>query len=164
MADLVEGRGSRGPKPIGFVKRFWEKVDKRSDDECWNWKGLLNTNGYPTISICNRYWLAHRMSYLIHYGKISPDLYIMHKCDNPKCVNPNHLIEGTPKQNTNDAISKHRMLIGEKNGMSKLSESDVIRIRALRNEGSTLSSLAKQYGVYSSCICKVCRKTHWKHI
>ena len=90
------------------IDLFWGKVEKAGDDECWYWLGSLNGGGYGHIGSNKRYRSAHRFSYFIHHGEIPGKLVVMHKCDNPKCVNPAHLQLGTHKDNSQDAIQKGR--------------------------------------------------------
>jgi hypothetical protein len=93
---------------------FWNNVDKMSNDGCWLWKGTKSSGGYGTLHYNNKRLLAHRMSYIIHYGQIPENKLICHKCDTPDCVNPKHLYAGTSSDNGNDQKYKNR--INGKNG------------------------------------------------
>lgn len=93
------------PKKMILEERFWEKVDKKSDDECWNWKASTNGHGYGQI--CDGFCgvvSAHRLSWQIHFGDIPIGKFILHKCDNRLCVNPNHLYVGTQSDNMYDKV------------------------------------------------------------
>ena len=92
--------------------KFWEKVDVRSPDECWNWKGALGSSGYAQF----RLWIGgkrknfsgSRVAYSYAVGPIPDRLLACHKCDNPKCVNPNHIFLGTQSDNITDMAAKKR--------------------------------------------------------
>lgn len=92
-------------------QRFWRYVNKVSEpDVCWEWVGACHQVGleYGHFWDGKKLVGAHRFSYLLHHGPIAKGLLVMHKCDNPKCVNPNHLQLGTPKDNMQDMIAKGR--------------------------------------------------------
>jgi len=92
-----------------YVKSFWDKVDKKGDDECWNWKAFKNKQGYGKMGVGAGHCVnAHRFSWVIHVGKIPEGLFVCHKCDNTSCVNPKHLFIGTRQDNINDMVLKKR--------------------------------------------------------
>lgn len=113
-------------------ERFFSYVKKSKN--CWNWTGAKGSFGYGIFHIpdTSRGSIgSHRYSWQIHYGKIRNGLFVLHKCDNPPCVNPEHLWLGTPKQNTADAIKKGRLAKWEKHGNAKLTIKKVKKIRNL---------------------------------
>lgn len=131
---------------------------------CWEWAGVRDTkDGYGVINIKGRSGRtrAHRFSYEMHKGEIPEGLVVRHKCDNPCCVNPDHLELGTHADNTADSVSKGRHVHGEKMHTAKLTEQDVLDIR-----GSSLSSkeLALKYGVDSTNIWCIRAGKTWKHL
>jgi hypothetical protein len=162
---------------VGFKKcargtleeRFWNFVDKKSQDECWHWVGQILSNGYGRISLGSKKdgnGLAHRVSWKLHNKKDIPDgMYVMHKCDNPSCVNPYHLSIGTPKDNTQDMIQKGRKRTvspkGEGNGKSLL---DAEKVRLIRSSTLNHAALGRQLGVSPNCIRGVRTGRTWSHI
>jgi len=163
-ADLVEGLGARGPKPRGWKIRFNENFKKGAPDECWEWTGeMAKKTGYGVLSIADTHYLAHRISFMVENGSIDPILLVMHSCDNRKCVNPAHLSQGTDADNIADAVSKGRLQKGETNGMAKLTEAQVIKIKLLRRSGETVTDLADTYGVHPPCISRIVNGKRWKH-
>lgn len=98
-------------------EKFWSKVSKTN--ECWVWTGAINDNGYGYLAFKNprRNILAHRISWEIHHGSIRGGLRILHRCDNPPCVRPEHLFKGTDLDNVRDCISKGRRpkMLGQSN-------------------------------------------------
>jgi len=88
---------------------FWKHTDRRQDHECWPWIGTTDGYGYGRVVFMTSYLKAHRVSYELRYGPIADGMVVRHKCDNPNCVNPFHLEEGTQKQNMQDASMRGRL-------------------------------------------------------
>lgn len=100
---------------VPMETRFWSFVDKKAPDECWNWKG--SGTRYGVFSVKSRGRFAHRVSYEINKGPIPDGKCVCHKCDNPKCVNPNHLWLGSHSENIKDAVTKGRLAIPNNKGI-----------------------------------------------
>ncbi len=145
---------------------FWSKVNKT--DTCWNWTSAL-THGYGSIGYKGKTYLAHRLVWYLTYGKFSGQC-ILHRCDNKKCVNPDHLFEGTRKDNTQDMIKKGRSRfshMGEEHGKHKLATWEVRKIRKIFESNpiwGMQTSLAKQFDVSSALIHNIITRNRWKHI
>jgi len=90
------------------INSIWLKINIKSSDECWEYIGLLDKDGYGSFMINYKNMRAHRVAYESFYGSIPKKLLVLHKCDNPSCCNPNHLWLGTNKDNTQDMINKGR--------------------------------------------------------
>src|SRR5690606_13418664 len=109
---------------------------------------------------------AHRVSYVLTHGSIPPGISVLHRCDNPPCVNPSHLFLGTPADNYNDMVSKGRdvKLRGEDTSWSTLTEDDVREIRRTyipRHREFGGRALARKYGVTSGAIYQVIKRSSW---
>lgn len=151
---------------LSVEQRFWSKVRKRRSG-CWEWLASKNQDGYGKFRYESGIGSTHRISWVLTNGEIPDKLHVLHKCDNPSCVNPDHLFLGTNKDNMIDKMQKGRTadFSGEKNPISKLTDLDVIRIRTLFNSGErTRKELREEYQVSKSLIKMVIDKTTWKHI
>lgn len=156
-------------KTIPLADRFWSKVDKRSDNECWEWTGARHVFGYGKISIRRSVCAeAHRVSYQLHYGDIPTGMLVCHSCDNPPCVNPRHLWLGTESDNIRDAVAKgrHRRtgLQGEQHPNARLTEADIRFIREHCSKTHSMSELATMFNTTSGAICNIVKRRAWKHI
>jgi hypothetical protein len=147
--------------------RFWEKVKRGLDDECWEWQAGRNAGGYGTFGTNHKSYLAHRFSWEIHYDKIPSGLCVLHQCDNPPCVNPDHLFLGNRLINKRDSIIKGRMKIlrGESHSCAVLNEDDVHEIRRLYATGKyTQREIAERFEVGRSQIANILCGLAWTHI
>lgn len=128
---------------------------------CLEWKAG-KSSGYGRFRNGGRMMFAHRVSYELHHGAIPDGLHVLHRCDNPACVNPSHLFLGTHAENMADKSSKERQARGERNGIAKLSAADVLAIRA--SGGITQRSLAREYGVSQAQIWRLLVGKQWTHL
>lgn len=148
-------------------KRFWFHV--RKTPTCWIWEGAKNGNfGHGIFRFdSGKNILSHRFSWTIHNGPIPEGMNICHTCDNPPCVNPNHLWAGTTKDNVHDMIKKGRSNPprGERQGNSKLTEEQVRSIRKEYIPGVTLQAdIAKKYNIRYQTVDGICKRKSWRHI
>lgn len=144
-------------------ERFWEKVTKT--DTCWVWNAATNRGGYGQFRSGSEIGiLAHRFSWSIHFGGIPNGLFVCHKCDNPPCVNPDHLFLGTHDDNIADAASKKRMAHGENSGPAKLRDYDVMKMREIRESGATYAEIATRFGVSPNTAKSAILGLTWKHL
>ena len=145
--------------------KFWGNVKKSNG--CWIWTGCVDDRGYGRFCLNGKGERAHRVAYTISVGKIKEGLCVCHHCDNPICVNPDHLFTGTHAMNMQDKINKGRSNspIGEAHGSSKLSTDEVKEIKLhLKNGGITQAKLAEMYGISDSGISEINTGKRWSHV
>lgn len=159
-------------------QRFWSRVDKSG--ECWEWTGTRGWRGYGRINI-NRITgtrspqLAHRVSWMLATGVLpSPEDCVLHRCDNPPCVRPEHLFLGTKKDNVDDMIAKGRQRFhdvkwsdrthGTRNGMARLTEAKVIELRERAAAGEYFRDLAPEFGIAASTANAIILGRTWRHV
>lgn len=134
------------------------KVSPEPNTGCWLWTAaVFRRCGYGQF----RQGYAHRKAYEMFVGQIPRGLCVLHSCDTPLCVNPDHLAVGTQKQNMQDASRRGRIAHGQRSGRAKISDADVRVIRASRD---TAASLAAVYGVTAPTINAIRRRRTWKHV
>ena len=133
---------------------------------CWVWTGCRTGNGYGAFKINQRQVGAHQFAYLLFRGPLPQGYMVCHHCDNPLCVNPQHLFLGTQLDNVRDMFSKGRQPIRKGSASySILKEAQVLEIRKLAEvPGIKRSELAKAFGVTPATIGSVIRRSNWKHI
>lgn len=153
-----------------------ERLDKHSipvtESGCWLWTGGCDSRGWPFLPY-GRIWVrgrtlnAHRVAYEAYLGPIPTGMKVLHKCDTPSCINPEHLMLGTAKDNTRDMMKKGRnepMLTtrrGERSNFNKLSISQVL---AIRSDGRLQRIIADEYGISQSCVSHLKARKNWRHI
>lgn len=152
-------------------ERFWQKVDIRSPDECWEWQSNTSYKGYGAFCLKGKGTTAHRVAYMLSHGDFDESLLVCHKCDNRKCVNPDHLFLGTPAENTADMVRKGRAKgvsrFGTTNLKAKLDDNTVAKIRVLFDAGLKETAIQKQLNLYNvsrSLVGKIGRREHWNHV
>ena len=147
-----------------FLERFWNSANIREVDNCWEWKRAIQSKGYGSVGIGRKKTaLAHRVAYEITYGEIPEGMWILHRCDNRRCVNPKHLFLGTNEDNVRDMVQKGRQAKGEKNGKSKLTIRQVISIRELYETGHySYKNLSELFPVCEHVIRGIIKNDYWK--
>ena len=138
-----------------------------TDSGCWEFDGPRNQDGYGRVRYLGRKTMVHRLAHEAWVGPIPDGLFIRHKCDNPPCVNPEHLETGTNAQNVQDKMDRGRFTpkVGSVHGMSKLTESDVLAIRAEYAAGGiTHKQLGIRYGVCEASVQHITKRRTWRHI
>jgi len=149
-------------------QRFEAKYTK-AESGCWDWRAGTVKDGYGRFWFNGKHVGAHRFSYEIYTGAIPEGLHILHKCDNPKCVNPEHIVLGTHTDNMADRNAKNRQAKvvqkGADNGGAKLTEANVLEIRELYATGKYHQKhLADMFGVSRPQISHVVNNKNWRHL
>jgi len=149
--------------------RFWSKVNKNTTNGCWEWTASLDGKGYGQITIKKGLLKrAHRVAWELIRGSIPKGQLLCHRCDNKKCVNPDHLFLGTQRDNVQDMDSKGRRVntphYGEQHGMAKLTNAQVKRIKEFLAVGVEGVELASLFKISVSTISHIKRRRQWKTV
>jgi predicted XRE-type DNA-binding protein len=150
--------------PASFEVRFWNKVRKATNDECWEWQSTCDRDGYGTFGATpGETRKAHRIAYMLTFGiKLTAEQLICHRCDNPRCVNPSHLFVGTPKDNMRDKANKGRCnQQRERNNAAKLTPEIVAEMRVMKAAGVQQRQIARRFGVSEALVSNVVRGLWW---
>ncbi len=173
--EAIATANKRRKKPVqDWHTIFYASIKKVK--ACWLWTGSIDKNGYGLTTYRGKLTKAHRAAYTEFKG--SPgELFVLHTCDTPACVRPKHLFLGTQKDNVQDMLSKgrgyvqteaHRLFqktkVGERNSHAKLTEEDVLTIRARYAAGEKMIRMEEEYKVSYACIQFICHKRSWKHL
>lgn len=142
LAQLLDARTIKGPS-------------------CWNVQGHALPNGYVLIGSHPNRALAHRLAYTLTHGRIPAGMVVMHSCDNPRCVNPDHLSAGTQRQNIHDSIRKGRYNVF---GIQKLNAAQVREIRAAARSGEMHKTIAKRFGIARNTVSGIVSRAAWAHL
>lgn len=153
------------------IDRFLANITPRATpDGCEEWKRarMGGTHHYGQVRVNGKLYYAHRISYQIHHGPVSPGLRVLHRCDNPPCQRKAHLFAGTAKDNSVDMRDKgrwgNRPFPGSSNGFAKLDEDKARAILVAYDAGATQVELASLYGVTQATISLVVRRETWRHV
>ncbi len=152
---------------------FWARVDRKNDDECWNWMGLKkqspkNPSPYGSLGWNGKVTGAHRVAFEIANGEIPKGMMVLHTCDNTLCCNPAHLYIGDHAQNMRDMVDRRRRKgagSGQLNGRAKLTQNQASEIRAVYAAGGlSQDKIASMYGVSQFAISAIVRNKRYKEV
>ncbi len=158
-----------GNTRVPLETRFWQFVQKSTD--CWLWTGKLSKSGYGRIvsggSVTKgaKTLRAHRVSWELAFGSIPDGLQVLHHCDNPRCVRPDHLFLGSHIDNMVDRNAKGHYPRGVRHPNAKLTDDAIREIRRLYAAGGfRQQDLADRYGVNQTLIGFIVRRIYWRHV
>lgn len=143
------------------VSRFMDKVSPEPNSGCWLWAGGIGSWRYGCFNLKGVTRRAHIASFHLFKSKIPRGMCVLHKCDVPECVNPDHLFIGSIKENNLDRHKKGRTAKGERAGPSKLTADQVVQIRKDRR---THAEIAKSYSVSRPAVTDIKSYKNWRHI
>lgn len=159
----LDKRSSRVGINRNTVSDFWSRCEQSGD--CLLYRGTILNNGYGQAWHEGGRYSAHRLSYILTYGSIPKGMVVMHTCDNPACVNPKHLSVGTHMDNSLDMVTKGRQCKGERVNTAKLTAENVESFRSRFALGDTsLTALARIFGIGLSQASRIVRYQTWKHL
>jgi len=152
-------------RKLTLQERLERCIDQTNLSGCWTWTGSMAGSGYGAINYNNKKLAAHRVAYQIYKGDPG-DLFVLHKCDNPICVNPEHLFLGTNLDNAKDRQAKGRCYAakGIKNSNAKLSVDDILKIRELATLGVSYSEIGRRFGISHNQASLIHKRKAWSHI
>ena len=145
------------------IERFYKCCIPVTETGCWLWLLASDKDGYGKVQINKKHIRAHRWSWILHFGEIPANLQVLHRCDVPACVNPDHLFLGTNQDNNADKIQKGREYKLPLYRHPKITEEDVSEIRRLRGI-VRIVDLASRFGLHHSQISRIQNNKYWKHL
>lgn len=145
--------------------RFLAKIEVDPTGNCWIWTASTQ-GGYGQIKVpgTRRQIRAHRLSYLRNVGAIPKGMMVLHRCDNRRCCNPDHLFLGKAADNAADMAEKGRHLFGERNAQHKLTEAKVHKIFDLSEAGRSQHEIAAIFDVGQMTVCRILNGLRWRHV
>jgi len=151
-----------------IINRFFSRIICPEDfkNDCWEWIGTIEKDGYGVFSVNHKQIRTHRFSWEYYYGLIPNDKLVCHKCDHTWCVNPYHLFLGSHQDNENDKVNKNRQVFGSKNGRSILTEDDVKNILndSLKRKYTSIIEISQKYNITKQMVRYIILGENWKHI
>ena len=139
---------------------FWANTIRVG--ECIEWNGRIDRAGYGRFYHDGKEQGAHRVALLLSGNAVSPGDVVRHSCDNPRCVNPEHLSVGSQIDNVQDRVSRNRSAVGEKHGRARLTREAAAAIAWAFERGERKIDLARRYGVSPRAITYIVKGEHWR--
>lgn len=148
-------------KKKSTIEKFMEKISPEPNSGCWLWVGAVMNTGYGSFYM-GKTVLAHRASYRFFCEEIPEGLHVLHKCDTPLCVNPDHLFLGTDLDNKRDMVEKKRQAYGVRNARSKITPETVVQVRTMTH--LKLREVSEKFGISIKEASRIRRRETWRHI
>lgn len=167
---LYVRKGEDPNAPEQIARRLANGLNSAPSDGCWEWMRARNNAGYGTLTVRGRRAYAHRLAYQLAGNTLGPDDHVLHACDNPACINPDHLRAGTRSDNMQDAFRRGRLRtprvakFGSTNPAAKLDEATVRSIRRLLNQHWTQREIAERHGISQSQVSNIARDRQWRSV
>lgn len=161
------------------IDRFKKKVVVNELTGCWEWIAFRNHQEYGYFQLNNKSMRANRVSWMLFRGEIPGGMFVCHRCDNPPCVNPDHLFLGDVHENNADMVRKGRnskgdrhwtrtiparRAVGERQGLAVLKDPDIVEIRRRSKDGETITSIARRFNVSRKTIYLIRDGVTWRHV
>lgn len=169
---ILEGRKTRrklyvrrGENPAAYAhlaRRLANGLDAAPEHGCWVWMLSARKSGHATMRVNGHTVSAYRIAYQVGVGPIPPGAMVLHRCDNPRCIRPDHLELGGQAKNMADCSARRRTARGAHNGQARLSATAVGEIRGLRSSGTSQSAVAARFGVTGSTVGRIWRGESWE--
>lgn len=144
------------------LQRFNQYYDKT--EGCWEWNGSRDASNYGKFWMDGKTIPAHRASFILHHQANPDGKMVLHTCDNPRCVNPDHLVLGTHRDNVRHMMERNRFLVGEQNGSSKITADEARSIISALLAGGKVRTIARQIGRSRNLVKSIANRVTWKHI
>lgn len=155
-------------KPRPADERLFDRSEPIPESGCWIIHGWVDRWGYGRMRIGKKQYTTHRASYILHYGDVPEGMHVLHKCDNPSCVNPEHLYAGTNDDNVRDRMDRGPKTggayWGERNQIARLDSDKVAQIKRLLLDGLSQPKIAKEFGVSRGAIDGIARGVNWYYV
>lgn len=151
------------------IARFWTKVSVgRGLDACWRWDAsVVQGKGYGQFKLDGKMLHAHRLAYELIHGPIPGAMHVCHRCDNPSCVNPDHLFVGSAMDNVRDCMEKGRRrrgAWGEASNFAKITAEQVLDIREMARQSFPQWVIAEKHGISRPAVSVIVNRKTWTRI